>query len=84
MGKIEQTFGPSGTGYFPGIDEAFSINLNTGQGIYCYQITLPEGISNHTPKLVLEYANGIGHGPWGLGWRLTLRSITRRLDFGRL
>jgi RHS repeat-associated protein len=43
---------------------------------------LPDGVARHGPRLALEYAHGAGHGPFGLGWRLPLRSITRRLDFG--
>ncbi len=31
---------------------------------------------------MLEYSHGGGHGPWGLGWRLPLRSIAAALDFG--
>ena len=82
MAKTEQNSPPSGTGNLPGLGEAFSINLSTGQGTYSYQIPLPDGVAKHTPKLVLEYNHGAGHGPWGLGWRLSLRSISRRLDFG--
>ncbi len=82
MGKSEQNSPPAGTGYLQGLGEAFSINLSTGQGTYSYQIPLPEGVARHTPKLVLDYAHGIGHGIWGLGWRLALRTISRRLDFG--
>ncbi|MFO1498527.1 MAG: SpvB/TcaC N-terminal domain-containing protein [Verrucomicrobiota bacterium] len=62
--------------------EAFSINLSSGQGTYVYQMPLPDGVAAHTPKLTLEYAHGAGHGAWGLGWRMGLRSISRRLDFG--
>jgi RHS repeat-associated protein len=82
MAKTEQNSPPAGMGQATGLGEAFSINLSTGQGTYVYQIPLPEGVAGHTPKLVLEYAHGLGHGAWGLGWRLPLRSIAERLDFG--
>ena len=39
-------------------------------------------MAKHTPKLGLEYAHGAGDGEFGLGWRLPLRIISRRLDFG--
>jgi RHS repeat-associated protein len=73
---------PSGTGNVPGLGEAFNINLNTGQGMYTYTPPLPEGVAGHTPKLRLEYSHGTGHGPFGLGWRWPIRSISRRLDLG--
>jgi RHS repeat-associated protein len=82
MAKTEQTSPPAGTGYAPGIGEAFSINLGTGQGTYSYKMPLPQGVAGHTPNLVLEYVHAAGHGPFGLGFRLPLRSISRRLDFG--
>jgi RHS repeat-associated protein len=82
MAKTEQSSPPAGTGQAPGLGEAFSVNLSTGQGTYSYQIPLPEGVAGHTPRLSLQYAHGNGHDAWGLGWRLPLRGIVRRLDFG--
>src|SRR2546422_4087801 len=82
MGKTEQSSPPAGNGSLTGLGEAFSINLSTGTATYSYQMPLPDGVAKHTPKLVLEYAHGTGHGPWGLGWRLPMRSITSALDFG--
>ena len=86
MAKSEASIGmtspPSGTGNVPGLGEAFNINLNTGQGMYSYTLSLPDGVAGHTPKLRLEYSHGAGHGPFGLGWRLPIRSIARRLDLG--
>lgn len=73
---------PAGTGNVPGLGEAFNINLSTGQGVYSYKIVLPGGVAGHGPSLTLEYAHGTGHGVFGLGWKLPLRSIRRRLDFG--
>src|ERR1044071_4250194 len=73
---------PSGAGNAQGLGETFNINLNTGQGMYTYTLPLPDGIAGHTPKLRLEYSHGAGHGPYGLGWRWAIRSISRRLDLG--
>ncbi|MBC6461716.1 toxin TcdB middle/N-terminal domain-containing protein [Actinomadura sp. HBU206391] len=73
---------PSGNGAATGLGEAFSINLNTGQGVYSYKLPLPEGRAGHGAKVALEYAHGNGLGLFGLGWRLAPRSIARRLDFG--
>jgi len=80
--KSAMTSPPAGTGYAPGLGEAFTINLSTGQGIYAFKLPLPDGIAGHTPDLSLEYAHGAGYGPFGLGWRMPLRSISRRLDYG--
>src|SRR3989442_13197204 len=80
--KQGQTAAPAGTGSAPGLGEAFSINLSTGQGMYSFKLPLPEGVGGHTPRLALEYAHGQGHSAFGFGWRLPLRTISRRLDFG--
>ncbi|MBI5115119.1 hypothetical protein HZA56_01455 [Candidatus Poribacteria bacterium] len=80
--KTSVTSPPAGTGNVPGLGEAFNINLSTGQGVYSYKIALPSGVAGHTPTLTLEYAHGAGHGVFGLGWKVPLRSISRRLDFG--
>src|SRR5262245_65321118 len=80
--KTGHTSPPAGTGNAPGLGEAFNINLSTGQGMYTFKMPLPEGVAGHTPRLALEYAHGQGHSPYGFGWRLPLRTISRRLDFG--
>ena len=82
MAKEQKTAPPAGTGQVAGLGEAFSINLSSGQGTYVYRIPLPDGVAGHSPRLTLEYAHGVGHGPLGLGWRMGIRSISRRLDFG--
>src|SRR5918995_1864504 len=76
------TAAPSGNGNVAGLGEAFTINLNTGQGVYSYRLPLPDGRAGHGASLALEYANGTGLGAFGIGWRLGLRAIARRLDFG--
>jgi RHS repeat-associated protein len=80
--RTEITSPPAGTGNVPGLGETFRINLNTGQGVYTYKFPLPEGVAGLKPQLSLEYSHGIGHGIFGFGWKLSVRSITRRLDFG--
>jgi RHS repeat-associated protein len=71
---------PSGTGSAAGLGEAFRVNLNTGQGTYSVPLGLPSGTAGHTPQLKLEYSSSREHGPFGLGWHLSLREISRRLD----
>jgi RHS repeat-associated protein len=41
-----------------------------------------EGRSGFGPKLSLSYDSGAGNGPFGLGWSLSLPSITRKTDKG--
>ena len=73
---------PSGNGSVAGLGEAFTINLGTGQGVYSYKLALPAGRAGHGARLALQYSHGSGLGAFGLGWRLPLRAIARRLDFG--
>jgi Salmonella virulence plasmid 65kDa B protein len=80
--KTGITSPPAGTGNAPGPGEAFTINLSTGQGMYSFKLPLPDGVAGHTPRLALDYAHGQGHSAFGFGWRLAVRSISRRLDFG--
>ena len=74
---------PAGTGHAPGLGEAFSINFSaparapTASARRC-----PTASPGTRRKLSLEYVHGAGHGAFGLGWRLPLRTISQRLDFG--
>ncbi|MCP4549793.1 MAG: hypothetical protein GY835_25340 [bacterium] len=73
---------PSGGNFGAGLGESFSLDLNSGQGSYSVPVELPEGRAGFAPKLKLEYVHGADHSPFGLGWRLPLRSIESRQDFG--
>ncbi len=73
---------PSGTGMVGGMGESFSLDLNSGQGNFTVPFELPEGVAGFKPALKLEYTHANGNGPFGLGWRLPMRRIERRLDFG--
>jgi len=73
---------PSGSGHVAGMGEAFSLDLNSGQGTFSLPFELPAGVAGFKPNLALEYRHGNGNGPFGLGWRLGERQIERRLDHG--
>lgn len=73
---------PSGSGNVAGMGEAFSLDLNSGQGNFSVPFEVPDGIAGLKPRIKLEYAHGQANGPFGLGWRLPLRQIDRRLDLG--
>ncbi len=73
---------PSGSGMVAGMGEAFSLDLNSGQGNFSVPFEVPQGVAGFKPAIKLEYTHGNGNGAFGLGWRLPLRQIERRLDFG--
>jgi RHS repeat-associated protein len=73
---------PAGSGKVAGMGEAFSLDLNSGQGTYNLSFELPDGVAGFRPTIRLEYSHGQSNGPFGLGWKLQLRQIDRRLDFG--
>ncbi|MDM0001833.1 toxin TcdB middle/N-terminal domain-containing protein [Variovorax sp. J22P240] len=73
---------PSGSGNVAGMGEAFSLDLNSGQGNFSVPFEVPDGVAGLKPRVKLEYAHGQANGPFGLGWRLPLRQIDRRLDLG--
>jgi len=73
---------PSGSGNVAGMGEAFSLDLNSGQGNFSVPFEVPDGLAGLKPRIKLEYAHGQANGPFGLGWRLPLRQIDRRLDLG--
>lgn len=73
---------PAGSGLAAGLGEAFSLDLNTGQGTYSVPFDLPLGPGERSPRIKLQYMHGAGQGAFGFGWRLPLRTIERRLDFG--
>jgi RHS repeat-associated protein len=73
---------PKGGGALRGIGEKFAANLVTGTGSLAVPIATSPGRSGFGPQLSLHYDSGIGNGPFGLGWSLTLPSITRRTDKG--
>ncbi len=73
---------PSGSGNVAGMGEAFSLDLNSGQGNFSVPFEVPDGVAGLKPRIKLEYAHGQSNGPFGLGWRLPLRQVDRRLDVG--
>src|SRR3954471_11723786 len=73
---------PAGSGNVAGMGESFSLDLNSGQGNFSVPFDVPDGIAGFKPRVKLEYSHGQSNGPFGLGWRLPLRQIDRRLDYG--
>ncbi|HET6232637.1 MAG TPA: SpvB/TcaC N-terminal domain-containing protein, partial [Longimicrobiaceae bacterium] len=73
---------PKGGGAIRGIGEKFAANPVTGTGSLSVPIAVPPGRSGFAPQLSLSYDSGSGNGPFGLGWSLSLASITRKTDKG--
>src|SRR5439155_13979201 len=71
-----------GGGAIRGIGEKFAANPVTGTGSMTVPIATSPGRSGFGPQLSLSYDSGAGNGPFGLGWSLSLPSITRRTDKG--
>ena len=73
---------PKGGGAIRGMGEKFAANPVTGTGSMTVPIAISPGRSGFGPQLALSYDSGAGNGPFGLGWNLSLPSITRKTDKG--
>ncbi len=73
---------PKGGGAIRGIGEKFAANPVTGTGSMSVPLMTSQGRSGFGPQLSLTYDSGAGNGPFGLGWTLSLPSITRKTDKG--
>ncbi len=73
---------PRGGGALHGIGEKFSTNAATGTGALSVPIATSPGRGGAGVALQLGYDSGVGNGPFGLGWSLSVPSITRKTDKG--
>jgi RHS repeat-associated protein len=73
---------PKSGGAIKGMGEKFAANPVTGTGSMSVPIATSPGRSGFGPQLSLTYDSGAGNGPFGLGWNLSLPSITRKTDKG--
>src|SRR3982751_3981607 len=71
---------PKGGGAIRSIGEKFAANPITGTASLSIPITTSHSRSNFSPQLTLSYDSGAGNGPFGLGWHLSLLTITRKTD----
>lgn len=62
--------------------EKFAANPVTGTGSMTIPIATSPGRSGFGPQLSLSYDSGAANGAFGLGWNLSLPSITRKTDKG--
>ena len=73
---------PKGGGAIRGIGEKFAANPVTGTGSMFVPVFTSPARSGFDPQLSLSYDSGAGNGPFGLGWSLSLPTITKKTDKG--
>ena len=73
---------PKGGGAIRGIDEKFSANPVTGTSSLIIPIFTTPGRAGFYPKLALSYDSAAGNGAFGIGWNLSIPSVTRKTDKG--
>jgi len=73
---------PKGGGAIRGIGEKFSANPVTGTASLTVPLYVSPGRSGFQPNLTLSYDSGTGNGPYGIGWRLSLPTVTRKTEKG--
>ncbi len=71
---------PKGGGAIRGIGEKFSVNPASGTGSFTVPVFSTPSRSDFNPKISLSYDSGSGNGPFGLGWSLSVASITRKTE----
>jgi RHS repeat-associated protein len=71
---------PKGGGAVRGIGEKFDFNPVTGTGTLSVPLPISPGRCEFGPELSLTYDSGGGNGPFGLGWSLSMPTITRSTD----
>jgi RHS repeat-associated protein len=73
---------PKGGGALRGIGEKFATDPTSGTASLSIPLATSEGRSGFGPHLSLSYDSGGGNGAFGMGWNLSLPSITRKTDKG--
>ena len=73
---------PKGGGAIRSIGEKFAANPVTGTGSLSVPLATSPGRQGFGPQLSIGYDSGSGNGPFGLGWSLSLPSVTRKTDKG--
>jgi RHS repeat-associated protein len=72
------THGHGGAGSQKSVDEHFQVDTTTGSFSTKFAIQTSPGRGGFGPALALTYDSGAGNGPFGIGWHLTMPSISRK------
>ncbi len=78
--RLQGVTTPKGGGAVRGIGEKLEMNLATGTASFSVPIATTPGRGGFELGLSLSYSSGAGAGPFGLGWALSVPSITRRTE----
>ncbi len=73
---------PKGGGAIKGIGETFQANPFSGTGTHSIPIATSPGRNGFGPSLSVQYSAGKGNGIFGLGWELSVPSVTRKTEKG--
>jgi RHS repeat-associated protein len=73
---------PKGGGAIRGIGEKFSVSAPTGTASLTVPLPVSPGRGGFEPQVDLSYDTGQGNGPFGLGFALSVPTITRKSDQG--
>lgn len=73
---------PKGGGAIRGISEKFTANPFSGTGSLAVPVYTSPARSSFGPELSLSYDSSSGNGPFGVGWQLSLPSVTRKTEKG--
>jgi RHS repeat-associated protein len=73
---------PKGGGALRGIGEKFSVNPSNGSASMSVPLFTTPSRAKFHPQLMISYDSASGNGAFGLGWKLSIPSITRKTDKG--
>ncbi|KAF3314498.1 hypothetical protein TWF173_004581 [Orbilia oligospora] len=67
-----------GGGALRSIDQKFEVNPSSGTLSLSLPLSLTKSRNDFHPELSLSYDSGTGNGPFGIGWNISMGSITRK------
>lgn len=82
VSKAPSINAPVGGGALRCIEDKFQVNAATGTSSLSVPFAVPPGRGGFGPSVSLSYDSGSGSGPFGLGWSLSLPSISRKTSRG--
>jgi RHS repeat-associated protein len=73
---------PKGGGAIRGMGEKVAVEMQRGTGTASVPIATSPARSGFGPRLQLVYDSASGNGSFGLGWQLSIPSVSRKTDKG--
>ena len=81
-GRLPSISLPKGGGAIRGVDEKLTVDQPTGTARMEIPVPVSPARQGFGPKLAVAYNSGQGNGPYGLGWGVTIPTITRKTSTG--